>query len=217
MKPVGVVLFPGTQCDQDTIKAFHTVGLKAQLLWYQDFFDYKNFSALILPGGFSYGDYLRSGALAAYSPSMKSVKEAVQKGWPVLGICNGFQILCESCLLPGTLTSNRSLKFIDQWVILKKVSSSPYWSCDEKEEMKFPIAHSEGRFFISSDGLKELKDNDQIWLTYKENPNGSVENIAGIMNKKKNAAGLMPHPERAMEDWMGSRDGVSFFNGFAGS
>lgn len=216
MKPVGVILFPGTQCDQDTIKAVYSAGLKAKLLWYQDFFDYKNFSALILPGGFSYGDYLRAGALAAHSPSMKSVREAVQKGWPVLGICNGFQILCESRLLPGVLTSNTSLKFIDRWVFLKKEASSPYWSCSGKEQMKLPIAHSEGRYFISSEGLKELKDHGQIWLTYKENPNGSIGGVAGVLNKKKNAAGLMPHPERAMEDWMGSSDGFSFFSGFAG-
>ena len=214
MKPVGILVFPGTQCDRDTQKAFLLVGVQAEFLWYQDQFDYKKFSALVLPGGFSYGDYLRSGALAARSPALKSVQEADQAGWPILGICNGFQILCETGLLPGVLVPNTKMRFIDQWVELNLEQSSSYWLKNKMKNPVFPIAHSEGRYFIPSDQLEELEQNKQIWLTYKNNPNGSVGNIAGVMNKRKNTAGLMPHPERAMQDWMFSNDGVHFFKSF---
>ena len=213
MKPIGIVVFLGTQCDQDTKKSLQAVGLSSQFLWYEDRFKYKDFSAIILPGGFSYGDYLRSGVLAAQSPVMKSVYEASQKGYPILGICNGFQILCEAGLLPGTLTLNSSLKFIDQMVELKRIETSPYWGGKE-ETPRFPIDHSEGRYFHTKEGVEELRQKEQVWYEYKQNPNGSVENIAGIFNLKKNVAGLMPHPERAMETWMKSTDGIDFFREF---
>lgn len=210
MKPVGIIIFPGTQCDQDTAKACHFGKIPTQFIWYRDSFDYKNFSTLILPGGFSYGDYLRAGALAARSPAVKNVIKANQKGWPILGICNGFQILCEAGLLPGALVQNTNLRFIDQWVRLKCKNSSPFFA-EKIKNFKLPIAHSEGRYIARTETIKELQDNNQIWLSYEENPNGSIENIAGILNKNKNTAGLMPHPERAIEKWMGSTDGCYFF------
>lgn len=214
MKPVGIIVFLGTQCDQDTKKALSHLGISSQFLWYENLFNYKDFSALILPGGFSYGDYLRSGALAARSPALKSVYEAHQKGGrPILGICNGFQILCEANLLPGTLTPNSQLKFIDEVVQLKLVESSPYWG-GKNISPHFPIDHSEGRYYHTPEGLEELRQNNQVWYEYVQNPNGSAENIAGIFNLEKNVAGLMPHPERAMENWMKSKDGQDFFTGF---
>lgn len=211
MKPVGIIIFPGTQCDRDTAQAFLSVGVRVQWIWHKDSFEFKNFKALILPGGFSYGDYLRAGALAAHSPAVKSVITAAKKGYPVLGICNGFQILCEAGLLSGALIQNSHLKFIDQWVQLKLENSSPFWAKDKIKNPILPIAHSEGRYFADEKILKDLQQNNQIWWTYVENPNGSLLNIAGIFNKKKNVAGLMPHPERALEDWMGSSDGFYFF------
>lgn len=210
LKPIGIIVFPGTQCDQDTAKACGQASKPSQFIWYKDSFDFKNFSALILPGGFSYGDYLRAGALSARSPAVKSLIQANQKGWPILGICNGFQILCEAGLLPGTLVQNTNLQFIDQWVQLKCENPSPFFAPQVKNFL-LPIAHSEGRYTADPKTLKELKDNNQIWLSYKENPNGSAQNIAGLLNKQKNTAGLMPHPERATEIWMGSTDGCSFF------
>ena len=173
MKPIGIIVFPGTQCDQDTAKAYHQSGKSVQFIWHQDSFDFKNFSALILPGGFSYGDYLRAGALAAHSPAVKSLIPAHQKGWPILGICNGFQILCEAGLLPGTLVQNTNLQFIDQWVQLEGLNPSPFFAPKVKNFL-LPIAHSEGRYTASPETLKELKDNQQIWLSYTKNPNGSA-------------------------------------------
>ena len=210
MKPVGIIVFPGTQCDQDTSKACHHAGRTAQFIWYRDSFDFKKFSTLIVPGGFSYGDYLRAGALAARSPAVKSLIQANQKGWPILGICNGFQILCEAGLLPGALVHNTSLQFIDRWVQLECLNPSPFFAPKVKK-FHLPIAHSEGRYTASPETIKELQENNQIWLSYKENPNGSARSIAGLLNKQKNTAALMPHPERAMKQWMGSTDGCYFF------
>ncbi len=211
MKPIGIIVFPGTQCEQDTKKACVKAKIKSSFLWYKDHFDYKQFSALIIPGGFSYGDYLRAGALAARSPALQCVIQAAKRGYPILGICNGFQILCEAQLLPGTLTPNQQLQFINKWVRIKRYTSSSF--CSEKKDFNpiLPIAHSEGCYLASEKTLKELQQNDQIWFTYTQNPNGSMLDIAGVVNKNKNIAGLMPHPERAIEDWMGSSDGLHFF------
>ncbi len=210
MKPIGIIVFPGTQCDQDTAKACKSSGRPSQFIWYRDVFDVKSFSGFILPGGFSYGDYLRAGALAARSPAVKSLIQADQKGWPILGICNGFQILCEAGLLPGALVQNIKLRFIDQWVQLKCQNSSLVFAPKVKT-LLLPIAHSEGRYTAQPDTIKELQENNQIWLSYQQNPNGSICSIAGLLNKNKNTAGLMPHPERAIEKWMGSTDGLNFF------
>ncbi len=211
MKEVGVVRFPGSNCDRDVVQMVESKGFKATYLWHLDRFDTKKFEALILPGGFSYGDYLRAGALAARSPVMNSVKEFASFGGPVLGICNGFQILVESQLLPGALVKNKNLRFIDDWVELRVIEKRGYWSRNiERETLRLPIAHGEGRFYLDSDGLKRIHDEKQVWLKYRENPNGALEDIAGVLNPQGNVAGLMPHPERAIFDWMGSNDGWGF-------
>ena len=211
-KPVGVLCFPGTQCDQDVVKAIESLRLCVKTLWHADSFSYKDFLAFILPGGFSYGDYLRAGALSAHSPAMREVCRSAHAGWPVLGICNGFQILCEAGLLEGALRINHSLRFIDEWVQLKLCHPCPTWGGDKVRSVaRVPIAHSEGSFYASKDTMKKLTQENRIWLKYVKNPNGSLEDTAGIMNKAKNVAGLMPHPERAMTQWMGGTDGMPFF------
>lgn len=206
---VGVLRFLGTNCDQDVWAACENVGLSPEWLWYEDSFDAKKYQALYLPGGFSYGDYLRSGALAAKSKAMESVREAAKFGVPILGICNGFQILCESGLLPGALMKNQFGKFIDQWVDLD-VSYKAQWTAPQKK-IRLPIAHGDGRYFANSSDLKKIQDQDQIWLRYFDNPNGSEFDIAGVRSQEGHVYGLMPHPERAMEEWMGGTHGRSFF------
>lgn len=214
MRPVGILYFPGTQCDKDTEAALKNCGIPSKYIWYRDSFSPQEYSAFIVPGGFSYGDYLRSGALAACSPALQALREAVDKGFPVLGICNGFQILCEAGLLSGTLMVNTNRRFIDRWVELKLCSSCPAWG-DIKKTIRLPIAHAEGCFYADPRQLDELKEKDLIWWQYTtKQKNGSMNNIAGIMNKKKNVAGLMPHPERAAADWMGGADGLLFFKNF---
>ncbi len=209
---VGVLRFPGTNCDQDVFDAVKVVGLEPRWLWHSDHFDWKNYSALVLPGGFSYGDYLRCGALAAKAQAMQSVREAALKGVPTLGICNGFQILCETQLLPGVLMRNQKGRFIDQWVELKLQSACRKFGPESSGvAVRLPVAHGEGRFFIEEDGLKRLRDKGQVWWSYQESINGSVGDVAGVMNENRNVAGLMPHPERAMAAWMGGTDGKSFF------
>jgi phosphoribosylformylglycinamidine synthase I len=214
-KPVGVIRFLGTNCDADVYEAIKTVGLTPQWLWYQDQFSPNDYSALVLPGGFSYGDYLRCGALAARAPVMKSVSEAAKKGVPVLGICNGFQILCEAGLLPGVLVRNSHLKFVDKWVTLHLRHEHSHFAKGGAEKIRLPVAHGEGRYCLEEDQVKQLFDNEQVWWCYEKNPNGSIEDIAGVMNEQKNVAGLMPHPERAMAEWMGGADGAVFFAGIA--
>ncbi len=210
-QPIGVVRFLGTNCDQDVFDAVKLAGLKPEWLWHQDQFDKSKYAALVLPGGFSYGDYLRCGALAARSPVMKSVREAAQAGTPVLGICNGFQILCEAGLLPGVLLRNNSLRFRDGWVDLNLVSAHKNFGGGKMQRARLPVAHGEGRYFVEEDQVKKLFDDEQVWWTYEQNPNGSIENIAGVLNEKKNVAALMPHPERAVAEFMGGRDGLNFF------
>ncbi len=203
---VGIVRFLGTNCDRDVYQAVADIDLRPEWLWFEDQFDPKEFSGFILPGGFSYGDYLRCGALAAKAPVMKSIHEAAGKGYPVLGICNGFQILCEAGLLPGALVRNEKRKFIDRWVELKPETQTK-WSSKARAVIRLPIAHGEGRYYAEEADLQKLWDGDQVWMTYRENPNGSLQNIAGVTNKNKNVCGLMPHPERAMHEWMGGSDG----------
>ena len=209
MKKSGVLRFPGTNCDRDVFQAVENSGRKAHWLWYEDQFDFHDFDSLYVPGGFSFGDYLRSGALAARTPVIKSVREAAAHGVPILGICNGFQILCEAQLLPGVLLKNEGMRFRDEWVDLEIQNSSSYFK--GSGTLKLPIAHGDGRYFIANDGLKRLHDKNQVWMKYRKNPNGSIEDIAGVMNEAKNVMALMPHPERAIFDWMGSQDGTGFF------
>ena len=209
---VGVVQFPGTNCDRDVLSWLKKREHKAQFVWHQDLFNIQDYEALVLPGGFSQGDYLRSGALAARSPVMKSVKEFADKGKPVLGICNGFQILCEAHILPGALLKNEHRRFVDDWVELEFISKSPFFAKDVNQKtIKLPVAHGDGRYYIPDEQVAGLIDNQQVWLKYKNhNPNGSFESIAGVLNSAKNVAGLMPHPERAIEKWMGGMDGWDF-------
>lgn len=210
---VGVVRFPGTNCDQDVASWCEALGYRWKFLWYQDLFDVGEVEAIVIPGGFSYGDYVRTGALAAKAPVMRSVKEAADFGKTVLGICNGFQILCEAKLLPGVLVKNDSLQFIDDWVTLKLQNESKSFNKLNlsKTSLRLPIAHGEGKFFCEESELKRILDSGQIWLTYQgSNPNGSLHDIAGVFNQKKNVAGLMPHPERAFQIWQGGIDGGLF-------
>ena len=209
MKKIGILRFLGTNCDRDVWQAVESVGLTPEWLWFENRFNPKDYAGFVVPGGFSYGDYLRCGALAAKSPVMASLTEASEMGYPILGICNGFQILCESKLLPGVLVRNEGQKFIDSWVDLEFKSASPWLKSPSLKRM--PIAHGEGRFYVENDELKGLQDRGQIWCTYKKNPNGAIADIAGVMNVKKNVCALMPHPERAMFNWMGGVDGREIF------
>lgn len=221
---IGITRFWGTNCDADVKKwiighAFNrslVEQVKATYLYSEDRFDIQDYDLVIIPGGFSYGDYLRSGALAAHTGVMKSVHEFAQKGKPVLGICNGFQILCEAGLLPGVLLKNESRRFQDQWVKVCVQNEYPGLThpiaarLKKNQVLQLPIAHGDGRYYADSETLKKMLDQKQIWLTYENNPNGSVMDIAGITNANHNIFGLMPHPERALVEWMGSADGVNF-------
>ena len=208
MKKIGILQFPGSNCDQDVFKAVKKhASSPAEFLVGSSPVEIKNYKAFIIPGGFSHGDYLRAGALASRSLAMQDIIQAGHRGWPILGICNGFQILCEAGLLEGALLPNEKGRFIDEWAELEVKNDNPFWKA--KPRLSLPIAHGDGCYYAGEDLLKKLQDENQIWLCYKNNPNGSILDIAGISNK--NIAGLMPHPERAMTDWMGGQDGLPFF------
>ena len=219
---VVVLQFPGTNCEYDTKYAFEKLGANVTIVWYKDTSIASNTDLVVLPGGFSYGDYLRSGALAKNSPIMGAVKKFALKGGKVLGICNGFQILAEARLLPGALKRNNNLHFISKYNHLKVENNDNSFlqELNNGDILNIPIAHHDGNFYIDNDGLKELQDNNQILLKYCTKDgnisgvNGSVEDIAGICNKEKNIFGLMPHPERAMETLLGCDDGVKMLQGF---
>jgi len=218
---VGIVQFPGTNCEYDAQYAFEKLGAKTSILWHQETAIADDIELVVIAGGFSYGDYLRSGAIASKSPIMKAVKAHAESGKKVLGICNGFQVLTETHMLPGALKRNEHLHFISKHHNLKVANSSNDFlkKFNNSDVVNIPIAHHDGNFFIDPDGLKELYDNDQVLLHYCDkngeilNPNGSVDSIAGICNKDKNVFGLMPHPERAMEDVLGSSDGIKMLEG----
>ncbi|ARU49014.1 phosphoribosylformylglycinamidine synthase subunit PurQ [Sulfurospirillum diekertiae] len=219
---VAVAVFPGTNCEIDTKYAFEKLGQKVVLVFHKEEKLPEGTDLVVLPGGFSYGDYLRSAAIAKFSPIMKAVIEFANHGGKVLGICNGFQMLVEARLLPGAMKRNENVHFISQFHHLKVVNNDNTFlrQCKIGELLNIPIAHGEGSFYIDEAGLKELYDNHQVLLTYcdekgnVQNPNGSVDSIAGICNKAKNVFGLMPHPERAIEQILGSDDGVKMLNGF---
>ena len=206
---IGVVVFPGSNCDRDVRWATEgCLGIKTKFLWHESR-DLSGLKAIVLPGGFSYGDYLRCGAIARFAPVLESVVEFVKNGGKVLGICNGFQILTELGLLPGALTRNENLHFICQDASLKVVSRRTKWLASHQLgiSIDLPIAHGEGRFQCSEDTLKRLEDEDCVGLRYVSNPNGSVNDIAGVTNKIGNVFGLMPHPERACDPLIGGVDG----------
>ena len=210
MKNIGIVQFPGTNCDRDVFQFAKAKAFEARYLWHQDQSDLKDFEAVILPGGFSYGDYLRSGALAAKAPIMNSVRDYARRGGRILGICNGFQILTESGLLPGALVKNQGLRFVDDWVSLQFENASPFWCVSSPRQLRLPVAHGDGRFYAPALELQRIEDQGQVWMRYLQNPNASLNDIAGVMNLEKNIVGLMPHPERAIANWMGSMDGWDF-------
>jgi phosphoribosylformylglycinamidine synthase len=209
----GVVVFPGSNCDHDAWYAVsRNLGQPAEFLWH-DAPSVGNADAVILPGGFSYGDYLRCGAIAKFSPVMAAVRRFAAEGGLVLGICNGFQILVEAGLLPGALVRNQGLKFICRPVdLITCTTDSPFTSHSTPGRvLTFPIAHGEGRYYADERTLAELQAEDRIVFRYADNPNGSVRDIAGILNRERNVMGLMPHPERATEPLMGSSDGLVVF------
>lgn len=220
----GVITFPGSNCDQDMIYVLeHIMGATVERLWHKET-ELKGVDFVILPGGFSYGDYLRSGAIANYSPIMKEVMRHANRGGYVLGICNGFQILCESQLLPGTLLHNDHQKFTCRNTYLKAANNASLinQNVDLNKALKIPIAHAEGRFFAPEDLLNEIVTNDQViyhycdetgQITSEANPNGSVQNIAGVCNAGRNVFGMMPHPERAADPELGNTDGLKILEG----
>ena len=224
----GVVVFPGSNCDKDLIYTFETLlGQEVVELWHKDK-DLKGVDVVLIPGGFSYGDYLRSGAIARFSPIMESIIEHCNKGGYALGICNGFQILCEAGLLPGALLHNDNNKFVCKNVYIKAATSSVILTSGLEPErvLKIPIGHGEGRYYASSQDLKKLNENQQVVFRYcdkdglfnsEANPNGSLENIAGICNANKNVFGMMPHPERAADEVLGNTDGRLIFESILNS
>ena len=205
---IGVVRFPGTNCEFDTVEAVNALGGEGEILWHGDSL-LGTSDAVIIAGGFAHGDYLRPGAIARFSPIMDAVIAAANDGMPVIGICNGFQVLTEAGLLPGALQKNAGLKFINDWQMLRvETTNSALTSAAEVgQSLNIPINHFEGNYTCSPETLAELQANDQIVLTYTPNPNGSVGDIAGVCNAGRNVVGLMPHPERASHALLGSTDG----------
>lgn len=219
---VSILQFPGTNCEYDTQHAFEDLGASTEIVWHKSESISNDTNLLVIAGGFSYGDYLRSGAIARFSPIMKAVIEYANNGGKILGICNGFQVLTEAGLLPGALKRNENLHFLSKYHHLKVTNNDNVFlaKLNNNDVINIPIAHHDGNYFIDEDGLKELNANNQIILKYTDangddlNPNGSIESIAGICNKNKNIFGLMPHPERAMELILGSDDGRTMLQGF---
>jgi phosphoribosylformylglycinamidine synthase subunit PurQ / glutaminase len=218
----GVVIFPGSNCDEDIIHVLEKImGQQVVRLWHKDH-DLQGADFIILPGGFSFGDYLRSGAIARFSPIMQEVIQFAAKGGKVMGICNGFQILTEAGLLPGALLHNEHRKFICRNIYMKPQTANSLVTAqiDPQRALKIPIAHGEGNYFADAQLLKQLNDNDQILFRYCDeagnittdaNPNGSVENIAGVCNAERNVFGFMPHPERAADSLLANEDGLAIF------
>lgn len=228
MATFGVIVFPGSNCDHDAYHALkHVMNSEVKFLWHKET-DLTGIDFLIIPGGFSYGDYLRSGAIARFSPIMQEVVKFAEKGGPVMGICNGFQILLEAGLIPGAMMHNQKLKFVCKNVFIKVESSDSVFTSHLRRGtvLDMPVSHGEGNYFIEDAGLKALQDNDQILfrycdaegrLTEEANFNGSIDHIAGICNDRRNVLGMMPHPERAMEKILGSEDGKPIFESILNS
>ncbi len=228
MKPkIGIVVFPGSNCDHDTYYTLNELlGYEAKYIWHKEN-SVGEVDAIILPGGFSYGDYLRTGAIARFSPIMDSVIDFAEKGGIMIGICNGFQILLECGLLPGVMQQNESLKFVSKDICLKvENTDTPFSNSIPKDLLKVPVAHGDGNYFADEDTIVELEDNNQVVFRYssnnglteiENNPNGSINNIAGIINKRQNVLGMMPHPERCSDPVLGKNDGRYIFESMAKS
>lgn len=220
---VVIPVFPGTNCEKDTAYAVSMLGAEAILVWYQET-TIPECDCVIVPGGFSYGDYLRSGAIARFSPVMKAISDFASQGGKVLGICNGFQILLEAGLLPGAIKRNKNLHFISKFHSLRVINNDNdflhYYN--QGDIVTIPVAHADGSYYIAPSELEELYNNHQVLLKYATlegndvDMNGAIDNIAGICNKTKNVFGLMPHPERAIEEVLGSTDGINMLKGFLG-
>lgn len=218
----GVVVFPGSNCDQDCLYVIKDIlNQPVEYIWHRDM-KLESFDCIVLPGGFSYGDYLRTGAIARFSPIIKEIPEFIRQGKAVIGICNGFQILLEAGLLPGAMLRNRNIHFICRYVYIRvENSETPFTNlCRNGQILRMPIAHNEGNYNIDDKGLQELNENRQVVFRYcnsegeitdESNPNGTLDNIAGIMNKEGNLLGIMPHPERSSESLLGSEDGLFIF------
>ncbi|NLQ05308.1 phosphoribosylformylglycinamidine synthase subunit PurQ [Cylindrospermopsis raciborskii] len=215
----GVLVFPGSNCDRDAAYVTRDIlGHTTRMVWHQER-DISDIDVIIIPGGFSYGDYLRCGAIARFSPVMQEVVNHAEKGKFIIGICNGFQVLTEVKLLPGALTRNQNLHFICDRISVKVERNNLPWTSayGDKEVITLPIAHGEGRFYADKDTLAAIEDNQQVLFRYDgENPNGSLNNIAGICNRGGNVLGMMPHPERAADRSLGGTDGLRLFQGLIG-
>ncbi|MBV8140704.1 MAG: phosphoribosylformylglycinamidine synthase subunit PurQ [Verrucomicrobia bacterium] len=223
---IAVVQFPGSNCDQDCLRALTDgLHLPAEYVWHKQT-SLSGFDAVVLPGGFSYGDYLRCGAIARFSPIMRAVVRSAKEGMPVIGLCNGFQILCEAGLLPGALIRNQSLRFVCQSIWLRvETGDTPFTAnLQGRRVLKMPIAHGEGSYFVDERSLETLESKNQVVFRYVDetgdvtagsNPNGSIHNIAGICNEARNVLGMMPHPDRAWDRKLGSEDGKLIFGSLA--
>ena len=206
---IGVTVFPGSNCDQDALHAVGLMGAEPVELWHADA-DLKGSDAVIVPGGFSYGDYLRPGAIARFAAVMGSLEEFAKGGGPIIGVCNGFQVLCEAHLLPGALLQNTQMRFACDRVRVRVETTETPWTsgCKVGEELTLPIAHNEGNYFADPETLAQLEDENRVVLRYLENPNGSANDIAGVCSEGRNVVGVMPHPERVSDPVLGSDEGM---------
>ena len=209
---VGVVVFPGSNCEFDCHRAFDLLGAETVSVWHEDT-ELPDVDVVVLPGGFAHGDYLRTGALARFSPIMSAVQEHAERGRIVIGICNGFQILCEAGMLPGAMRKNSGLKFVCKWTDLRIENAETAFTSRGVvgQELRIPVNHFEGNWYAEEETLARMKENGQVVLRYADNPNGSLDDVAGIMNESGNVFGMMPHPERACEAILGSEDGAVIF------
>lgn len=206
---IGVAIFPGSNCDRDALRAVELIGAEPVELWHADA-DLKDSDAVIVPGGFSYGDYLRPGAIARFAAVMGEVERFANEGGPVLGVCNGFQVLTEAHLLPGALLQNMSMRFVCRRVGVRVENVDTPWTAglSPGEELFLPVAHNEGNYFADADTLARLEDENRVVLRYLDNPNGSASDIAGVCNEGRNVVGIMPHPERVSDGVLGSDEGL---------
>ena len=206
---LGVTIFPGSNCDRDALHAVERMGAEPVELWHADA-DLKGSDAVIVPGGFSYGDYLRPGAIARFANVMAPLEDFARSGGPILGVCNGFQVLTEAHLLPGALLRNTGMRFVCRRIRVRVETTGTPWtsSCEQGEELTLPVAHNEGNYFADPATLVRLEDKDRVVLRYLENPNGSINDIAGICNEGGNVVGIMPHPERVSDSLLGSEEGM---------